>query len=244
MVIPMATDTAEITTFDPAAWIAQQQSPDVNRPWVTLSYAQSLDGCIAGEPGKPAQISSPEALVQTHGLRAAHDAILVGIGTVLADDPQLNVRLAPGADPQPVILDAYLRTPLTARLVQRQIQPTWIFHSEHANPSRVRRLSQAGVRLLPVQSRDPDRLDLRQVLNCMKAEGLERVMVEGGAEVIQSFLTSGLVDWVVITISPRWLGGVPVLSTTEVKNQTLPQIINPSYIVVGSDMIISGKVTQ
>ena len=237
-------DTAEITAVDPAEWIARQQSPDANRPWVTLSYAQSLDGCIAGEPGKPTEISSPEALRQTHRLRSVHDAILVGVGTVLSDDPQLNVRLVPGTDPQPVILDTHLRTPLSAKLVQRESQQPWIFYSDHAELSRVQQLSQVGARLLAVESAEDGYLDIIQVLGCLRVEGIKRVMVEGGAEVIQSFLASGLVDWAVITISPRWLGGLPALGSVQGKNQTLPRIIEPSYLVVGSDVLVSGKVSR
>ena len=81
------------------------------RPLVTLSYAQSLDGCIAAGPGQRLSLSGPEALMLTHELRAAHAAILVGIGTVLADDPRLTVRLVPGSHPQPVVVDSRLRIP-------------------------------------------------------------------------------------------------------------------------------------
>jgi len=76
------------------------------RPLVTLSYAQSLDGCIAARPGQPLAVSGPLSLTLTHQLRAAHDAILVGIGTVLADNPRLTVRLVEGQHPQPVVVDS------------------------------------------------------------------------------------------------------------------------------------------
>ncbi|MEZ4684476.1 MAG: GTP cyclohydrolase II, partial [Caldilineaceae bacterium] len=94
-------------------------------PFVTLSYAQSIDGSIAAADGRPLRISGDRAMQMTHMLRAAHDAILVGVGTVLADDPRLTVRLAPGNDPQPIILDSSLRTPLTARCLQNARAP-WL----------------------------------------------------------------------------------------------------------------------
>jgi len=240
----MAMDTTEKLSADPADWIAQRRSPDPDRPWVTLSYAQSLDGSIALASGKPAELSSPESLRLTHRLRAAHDAILVGIGTVLADDPQLTVRLAPGADPQPVILDSIPRTPLNARLLRREAQLPWIMVAADTFSSSAQRLSQVGARLLPVPRGTDGQLDLHQVMRCLQAEGIQRVMVEGGARVIQSFLPSGLVDWAMITISPRWLGGMQALHPGQEGSQVFPHIINPTYQVLGSDVVVFGKVAR
>ena len=101
------------------------------RPVVTLSYAQSLDGSIAARRGFPLQISGTESAQLTHQLRAVHDAILVGIGTVLADDPHLTVRHAQGKDPQPVVLDSQLRFPLGAKLL-RERSP-WIATTSRAD---------------------------------------------------------------------------------------------------------------
>ncbi len=95
------------------------------RPLVTLSYAQDLDGSIAKRRGEPTSISGPESLEFTHRLRAAHDAILVGIGTVISDDPQLNVRFAKGNDPQIVVLDSQLRLPLQSKLLENS-KKAWV----------------------------------------------------------------------------------------------------------------------
>src|SRR4051794_24685033 len=92
-------------------------APAIDRPIVTLAYAQSLDGSIATAARRPLALSSQPALKLTHQLRAEHDAILVGIGTVLADDPLLTVRLVNGPNPVPVVLDSRLRLPSTARLL-------------------------------------------------------------------------------------------------------------------------------
>ncbi|HWR66104.1 MAG TPA: RibD family protein [Bellilinea sp.] len=238
----MAMDTAERSAVDPADWITHQHSPHPDRPWVTLSYAQSLDGSIALGSGKPVALSSPESMRLTHRLRAAHDAILVGIGTVLADDPQLTVRLAPGADPQPVILDTSLRTPLTASLLSRKARLPWIMAAPDKISSHAQQLSQAGARLVPVPRGADGQLDLHQILRSLQCEGIQRVMVEGGARVIQSFLISGLVDWALITISPRWLGGLPALKFSQEGSPGLPQIVDPAYLLLGSDVVVFGRV--
>ena len=88
---------------------------NLDRPRVTLTYAQSLDGSITARSGAPLSLSGAESLHYTHQLRAAHDAILVGIGTVLSDDPRLDVRLVTGPSPRPIVLDSELRCPVTAR---------------------------------------------------------------------------------------------------------------------------------
>ena len=95
------------------------------RPFVTLAYAQSLDGSIAGQGGRPLSLSGPSSLQLTHELRAAHDAILVGIGTVLSDNPRLNVRLVAGLDPQPIVVDSRLRLPEAAHLMESG-RGTWL----------------------------------------------------------------------------------------------------------------------
>ena len=112
---------------------------DDDTPFVTLAYAQSLDGSIAAYPGVPLAISGPVSMGITHRLRARHQAILVGIGTVLADDPRLNVRLVPGKNPQPVVLDNQLRFPLKARLLQGEKKP-WIMTSKQASSHKANAL--------------------------------------------------------------------------------------------------------
>ena len=119
-----------------ASWLEESSARlfAERRPLVTLSYAQSLDGSIARERGKPLALSGPESMRLTHQLRAAHDAILVGIGTVLADDPQLTVRLVEGKSPIPVILDSRLAISPTARLFQNPKKPILVcFDSETAS---------------------------------------------------------------------------------------------------------------
>ena len=240
----MAMDPADTAQTFPWLDAAETVTRERSWPWVTLSYAQSLDGSIAVERGKPFEISSPETMQLTHRLRAAHDAILVGIGTVLADDPQLNVRLADGRDPQPIILDSHLRTPLDCRLMQRSDLHPWIVCSPESLNGQGRALAEAGARLLRVELGADGRLLLPPLLNSLSALGITSIMVEGGSQVISSFLKARLVDWAVITISPRWSGGVPAVDRGSASHGDLPHLIDPQYQQYGPDLVVSGKVAQ
>ena len=193
-------------------WLDETGSQGRNcaRPLVTLSYAQSLDGCITLLPGQPLALSGAEALVITHRLRAAHQAILVGIGTVLADDPRLNVRLAKGFSPQPVVLDSHLHFPEKARMLSNP-QPPWIATTRHASPKRRVALEAAGARLLEIPEDEHNQVRLPALLERLAGLGIKSLMVEGGAQVITSFLSARLVDLIILTIAPCFLGGLHAL---------------------------------
>jgi 3,4-dihydroxy 2-butanone 4-phosphate synthase/GTP cyclohydrolase II len=177
---------------------------ELGHPWVTLSYAQSLDGSITAQRGAPLALSGSATLKITHSLRARHSAILIGIGTLLADDPQLNVRLISGADPQPVVLDRQLRFPMEARLLCGNKSP-WIFTTRSAQPEREASLTRAGARVF---RSDTELHSIGDILSILGREGILSVMVEGGAGVITSFLQAQLVDLVVLTIASRLVGGM------------------------------------
>lgn len=233
------------------------------RPAVTLSYAQSLDGCIALHRDAPYPISGPESLRFTHALRARHDGILVGVGTVLADDPQLTVRLVDGAHPRPIILDSTLRFPLDARLLHDSPKP-WIFTGEEAPEQRVHALHEQGAQVFRVAGDSLGRLSLRAVLQRVAKLGVEQVMVEGGGEVIASFVESDLVDAYIITVAPLMVGGVrsyertadPVLHATQrtvpynddnghvSETSVLPRIAFEQTLTLGSDLVILGRPRQ
>lgn len=185
---------------------SQIELPD-GRPLVTLSFAQSLDGSIAARRGARTQISGPESARLTHYLRADHDAILIGIDTLLIDDPQLTVRLAAGENPRPVILDSKLRTPPDSFLV-RSSSP-WIATSRDADQKQAQKLTSLGVKLIYLPTKQTGYIQLLDLLDILYREGIRRLMVEGGAKVLASFLEAQLVDFFVVTISPIILGGLP-----------------------------------
>ncbi|MCW1966636.1 MAG: dihydrofolate reductase family protein [Anaerolineae bacterium] len=206
---------------------------------MTLSYAQSLDGCIAAAPGQRTLLSSSQAMQMTHALRAQHDAILVGVGTVIADNPRLNVRLVEGRSPQPIVLDSQLRLPTNAALIQTPVHPLvhplWVFCTSAAPPHRQNALLTSGTQVFLVND-DHGRVNLSEMLQVCHAQGVRSLMVEGGASVIHAFLQARLVDRVVITLAPRWLSGLPALGTAL---PHLPQLINPSYQILGPDIVLS-----
>jgi 3,4-dihydroxy 2-butanone 4-phosphate synthase/GTP cyclohydrolase II len=221
-------------------WLRQadQHRRQTGRPLVGLCFAQSLDGCLAARPGQPTRLSGPQSSQLTHQLRAAHDAILVGVGTVIADDPQLTVRLAAGRDPQPVILDSRLRTPLQARLVQQAVRLAWVATTPAADPARRAGLESAGARILVLPAGGEGRVSLDALLKKLAEEGVSKLMVEGGAQVIASFLTQGLVDWVSITIAPVFLGGLPALGPGVAGDIRLKDVYSEQ---LGEDTLIFGR---
>jgi GTP cyclohydrolase II len=224
-------------------WLAEaaRQRQTHEPPLVTLAYAQSLDGSISARQGLRTTLSAPESQRMTHELRARHDAILVGIGTLLADDPRLNVRLVPGADPQPVILDSYLRTPPGARLLAGQRKP-WIITSQQDAPLTARRLLEAaGARLVFLPLEAQGRLSLPAMLHTLAGMGINSLMVEGGAQVITSFLQSRLVDQVVLTIAPRFLSGYHALQGADPAR--LPRLKAWESRRYGDDLVLFGRPT-
>ncbi len=210
-----------------------------DRPFVTLSFAQSLDGSITIKRGQWTAISGNESMRLTHQLRATHAAILIGIGTALADDPRLSVRLVEGSQPQPVVVDCYLRLPLTAKLFEHPRMP-WIFTSDGASEEKKLALEEKGARVIRLPAISEGRISLTAVLDYLNQQGIKNVMVEGGARIITSFLVAKLVDHVVVTIAPKILGG---LNAIEYLNGAgLPHLDNTRYHVLGDDIVLSGEV--
>ena len=214
------------------------------RPFVTLSYAQSLDGCLTTQQGTATPISAPASLTMTHALRAAHGAILVGIETVLADDPALTVRLVAGDNPQPVIVDSQLRTPLDARLLQRSGSAWIATTTQRAQSPRRQLLEEAGARILTLPAGKKGRVDLAALLTCLDTEGIGSLMVEGGARILTSFLEEGLADYAVITIAPVFLGGYQMIQPAGAGDHLrglMPRLQNVDQVQLATDTVLWGE---
>lgn len=187
----------------------------VGRPAVTLKMAETADGFAAPAPGDGRLlITGAPANAAVHGLRLLHDAVMVGIGTALADDPQLTVRL-PGAVGQPgrVVLDSHLRLPPRATLVQTlETAPLIVVTSDAADARRADALQQAGATVLRAPA-GSDGLDLPLALKALGQHGLTRVFCEGGPTVAAALMEADLVDTLVLLTGPRALAapGLPAL---------------------------------
>jgi GTP cyclohydrolase II len=218
------------------------RSPDDPLPFVTLSYAQSIDGSIALRPARPVRLSSERAFVMTHLLRARHDALLIGIHTVLADNPRLTVRLCAGSNPQPVVLDSRLRIPEDALLFAHPDRRPWIFTTEAAPAAKRARLEQRGAAVHVMPSDEYGRVELTAVLRHLCAQRVTGLMVEGGATVIRSFLQQRLVDYFVITVAPKLLfGGLHAMDHEESGPLPPLAIDECGYQPLGGDLIIHGR---
>ncbi len=232
-------------------WLAANKKTfHVNdRPFVTLCYAQSLDGSIAIRSGEPLALSGQESLQLTHQLRSIHDGILVGIGTVLSDDPQLNVRHWTGLNPQPIVLDSKLRMPASARLRQLPDKRCWVLTTHDgenlANENVANEGEGAlidGIEITALQSNAEGRVCLVRALRLLRSKGITSLMVEGGASIITAFLKAQLADAVVITLVPRLVGGYKAVSDLGVREKCrLPEISPLHSAPLGKDIILWGN---
>jgi diaminohydroxyphosphoribosylaminopyrimidine deaminase/5-amino-6-(5-phosphoribosylamino)uracil reductase len=177
------------------------------RPWLTLKAAVTLDGKVATWRGESRWITGEEARADGHRLRNTHDAVLVGVGTVLADDPRLTVRgVARGRDPVRVVVDSSLRTPPGAALFKGAGGRVVIATTAAAPALRARRLELVGAELWRLPARG-GRVDLAALVTRLAAAGVHSVLVEGGPGVHGSLLDAGLVDELRLYLAPAILGG-------------------------------------
>lgn len=179
-----------------------------NRPYVISKFAMTLDGKIAAHTGHSQWVTSEPARLQVHELRDRVDGILVGVGTVLADNPSLTTRLPykKGKNPTRIILDSELKTPLNANVADTAEAKTIIVCSKEVDELKINQLKEKGVQILAVAKTDAG-LDLDEVLRELFAIGITDILLEGGAEVNASFMRQGLIDKYLVYIAPKLLGG-------------------------------------
>ncbi|MGW1679182.1 RibD family protein [Saccharopolyspora sp. NPDC002376] len=174
------------------------------RPHVVLKYAQTLDGRLAAVGGDSKWISCEQERAISHAVRARCEAVLVGVGTVVRDDPRLDVRLVAGESPMRVVLDSTLRTPSSAQVLNGG-PDTVLMATERATAGDRERVRKCGVTVWEIPA-GPGGVDLPAALAALHGAGVRALMVEGGAQLLTSLLAAGLVDRVVVGIAPRILG--------------------------------------
>ncbi|KJD40180.1 5-amino-6-(5-phosphoribosylamino)uracil reductase [Paenibacillus polymyxa] len=177
------------------------------RPFITIKSAVTLDGKIATRTSESKWITSEAAREDVHRLRHEHVGILVGVQTVIHDNPQLTTRLPEGRNPIRIIVDSKLRIPLDARVITDGEAPTWIFTGRAYDEGKRSQLEQLGVKVYPTQDEYSDRVNLPQMLDILGAAEVSSVFVEGGAEVNASFVQQGLADKLVLYMAPKLVGG-------------------------------------
>ncbi len=218
-------------------------------PWVVMKAGVSLDGRLNYQKGESGWITGPQSLVHTHYLRDIHDAILVGIGTVIIDDPSLTTRPADGRkgkDPIRVILDSELRIPTTAKVFHLSSSAaTWIFCGENVSETKLRQITALGGKVCPVRLADDGSLDLKEVLAVLGKEKIISVLVEGGAKVHGAMLQSGLVDHVNLFYAPLFAGdkGVSIIEDISTENkENAISLSDVQYKRFGEDLMVEGDV--
>jgi GTP cyclohydrolase II len=216
--------------------------PVKSRPYVVLKYAQTLDGRIATTDGDSKWISGEEERRVSHALRAACDAILVGVGTVVRDDPKLTVRLVPGTSPQRVVLDSKLRIPMSAKVLD-ETASTIIVTGGAVDPRKSEALRSRRVSVISAGSAS-DGVDIGAALLSLRNLGIRCLLVEGGARVITSMLASGVVDRLIVSIAPTIIGA----GTDAVGDLSIRRIAdgltlgNRSIHAVGDDVLLAWDV--
>lgn len=248
----------------PKLAVADPSSPSCSTalPFVTLTFATSLDSALALGPGIRTALSGPESKAMTHYLRSRHDAICVGVGTAIADDPGLNSRLDDAAihQPRPIIIDPRLRWDFTAqskvmRLARegRGLAPYIVTLEKEPPLHKKELLESAGGKFMILDAaqdgqgeRGQHRLDWRAILSVMRQEGLRSIMIEGGGKVINSLLgeDADLVNSVIVTIAPIWLGqgGVTVSPPRANVDRPVARLSDTTWMPLGADVVLCGRV--
>jgi len=214
-----------------------------HEPFVTLKIAQTLDGYIAPRKGKSGWITGPSSRKLVHEMRRDHDAVLVGIGTVLADDPELTVRIAGGFPVKRMVLDSGLRIPLKSRLLSLPDPAnTIIVTTSRASAKRIAAIRASGCQVWQVRSHE-GRVHLPSLCRLCPQRGIQSILVEGGRRVFSSFLKNALADRIVYFIAPRLFGrGIPAIETAGIQCPgDAVQFREMSWKRIGGDMMFEGN---
>ena len=221
-------------------WVTQ------NRPFVSLKFAETLDGKLTTSARDSHFVTGQEAHTYSHYLRKIHDAILVGIGTVLDDDPKLTTRLVEGKNPIRIVLDSRARIPLAAKVLQGDAK-TLVMTGPEADAEKcdkLKRLKNVEVMTLPCENGS---LSISALLQSLYEHAIASVLVEGGSEVLGAFLDNQLADRVYAFIAPKLVGGktaLPSIGGRGIERMSqCATVMEPELLTLGTDWLITGRVT-
>ncbi len=175
--------------------------------FITLKYAQTLDGRIATSKGSSRWISSQKSRKYSHRLRSNNDAVLVGVNTILKDNPLLTVRLVKGKNPLRIIVDSRLRTPIKTRIIgDIKSAPVLIATTRRAPSKRIRQFEERGVDIAVIREDREGKVDIKMLVRALSKRGIRSILVEGGSKILTSFLKNRLADRLVVFIAPKIMG--------------------------------------
>lgn len=217
------------------------------RPFVAMKYAMTLDGKIATHTGASKWITAPPARTHVHTLRHKYSAIMTGVGTVLADDPLLTCRIENGRNPVRIICDTHLRTPLSAQIVQTAKQVPTILATACEIPEKQSAYTQYGVRILTVPAKE-DHIDLQALMEQLGSEGIDSILLEGGAALNWAALESGIVQKVLTYIAPKLFGGNQAKSPIGGTGVDIPSdafvLYDSTFTQIGDDFLIESMIMK
>jgi GTP cyclohydrolase II len=215
----------------------------VDRPLVTVHYAQTIDGRIASRTGDARWVSGERSLRLAHELRAAHDAVLVGIGTVLVDDPQLTVRLVPGNSPVRIVVDSTLRIAPDANVLRTAEARTIIATTPRASDDRAAALRARGAQVLYTTADADGHVDLRDLLARLRVDGIRSLLIEGGRGIITTALRERVVDRLTVCIAPKVIGeGIAAVGDLHIDRlRDAMTFDRAGFIACGGDIVFYGE---
>jgi len=217
---------------------------ETGMPFVTIKYAQTLDGRIATATGDSQWISSPASLKYAHRLRTEHDAILVGRGTVERDDPELTVRLVRGRNPLRVVVDSGLNISTQSKIVQTiSLSPTIIATVRKSADPKFKKLADYGADILTIDANQQGKVDIKKLLKKLADRKISSVLIEGGAQIITSVIRENLAKRLVTVIAPKIIGGgIEAIGDLHIRSLQKAKLLSFQKITkIGSDIIIDSR---